>query len=56
VLRKEIVQQQPDARLVSLESDGVREKDGRISVHIIKAQADMDYIIESVMDFSQKAS
>ncbi len=56
VLLKEIVQQQPDARLVSLSSDGVREKDDRISVHIIKAQADMDYIIESVMDFSQKAS
>lgn len=56
ILLQEIVQQQPDARIVSLSSDGVREKDDRVSAHIVKAQADMNHIIESVMDLSQKQS
>ncbi len=56
ILLADISEQQPKARLVSLTSDGVRDRDERMCAHLVKSHADMDRIIECVVDFSKKAS
>ncbi|WP_245764292.1 CHASE domain-containing protein [Sulfitobacter marinus] len=52
-LLDQITQEQPEARVVVLTSDGTRAKDDRVDEHIVKSHADMDRIIECVINLSE---
>ncbi|MFT6091570.1 MAG: PAS domain S-box-containing protein [Sulfitobacter sp.] len=52
-LLDEIKEKQPNARIVVLTSDAVRAKDERVREHIVKSHADMNRIINCVINFAE---
>ncbi|MEM5522224.1 CHASE domain-containing protein [Sulfitobacter sp. AS59] len=56
ILLDEIIEKQPNARIVVLTSDGIRAKDERVCEHIVKSHADMDRIIDCVINFAENGA